>query len=244
MKIVSKFKDYYDSMRSMDREPEPLYVRETTTHRLTGYQWRGRRHGETPEGRATREAADPLWTEATTPPHPRRATGGRGVVAFCGRLYPFLTYGGRVAWTIQAFIDAAIATADDDDFPDKRGWLERVANGQRLHEFNGRSWDHFMWSRTRVVDDAPFRHFDAPVIAMTDEDIVVNPRLHAYDFARQVDSYTAWQDISMFLGNNLVRSVMKPEPVSDELKAHAHGFDKQSFRKTKTGRKKSDRGDW
>src|ERR1043166_8216813 len=31
MKIVSKFKDYYDSMRAMDREPEPFYLRETRT---------------------------------------------------------------------------------------------------------------------------------------------------------------------------------------------------------------------
>jgi hypothetical protein len=37
---------------------------------------------------------------------------------------------------------------------------------------------------------------------------------------------------------------VEPRPITDELKAYAHGFDKQSFRRAKGGRKVTDRGDW
>ena len=38
MKIVSKFRDYYDSLRSLDRDDTPLYVRATTEHRLLSWR--------------------------------------------------------------------------------------------------------------------------------------------------------------------------------------------------------------
>jgi hypothetical protein len=113
-----------------------------------------------------------------------------------------------------------------------------------LDAYHRRQRHHFERTRARTVADDAFRFFDAPVMAMTDELVVVNPRLSELHFASQVDPFTAWQDLSMFLGNNLVKNVSTPKPVTDDLKAHAHGFDKQSFRKSKTGRKKLDRSEW
>ncbi len=231
MRIVSRFKDYYDALRSMDREPEPLYVRQTAEIALGGAR-------PTAEQVRARQAVRPLWTTATIPHHP--PVGGRGVVGFCGRLYPFLRFGGRTFHTFRGFYDAV----RNSDLPERASLLARL-DGRSRYELTRREWEAFEASRARTVEDGPFRFFNAPVIVMTDDHIVVNPRLRDYELARVVDPYTAWQDISVFLGNNLVNSAGPPRPVSDELRAEAHGFDRKlSFRKAKGGRQKVDRGDW
>ncbi|HEY4223356.1 MAG TPA: hypothetical protein VGO62_18490 [Myxococcota bacterium] len=225
MKIVSGFKDYYDALRSLDRDPEPLYLRETRRFAL---------NARDVDARERRAAADPLWTDVTIQaPLPgddldddARVAWRRGIVAFCGRLFPFFRASGVVRYDLAAFD------------------VERAAPRARRSRWRPhRDYAAFLRARTRTVDDDVFRFFDAPVLEMTDEEIVVNPSLKALDFATQVDPYTAWQDLSMFLGNNLVKNT-PPQPVSDDIKAHAHGFDKHSFKKAKAPRKKVDRSEW
>ena len=63
--------------------------------------------------------------------------------------------------------------------------------------------------------------------------IILNPCLKDYGFYKIKDNYTAYQDISMFVGNDLVDDKDKQWPVDDKLKAMSKGFDKYSFRKGK-----------
>ncbi len=65
--------------------------------------------------------------------------------------------------------------------------------------------------------------------------LTVNPRLNQYNFASVVDPYTAFQELSMFIGNNLVdTSTTQPRPISDKLKSETKGFNEWSFRRHKT----------
>ena len=58
------------------------------------------------------------------------------------------------------------------------------------------------------------------------------------------DPFSAWQAFSVYLGNNLASAQAKaPRPMTDDVKSHAHGFARQSFRNPK-GRPKGDRSDW
>ncbi len=61
--------------------------------------------------------------------------------------------------------------------------------------------------------------------------ISVNGCLSKFDFARKFEPFTAFQEISMFLGS--MATPQKPIPIhSDEMKAEINGFDnKYSFRK-------------
>ena len=62
---------------------------------------------------------------------------------------------------------------------------------------------------------------------------VINPKLNDYGFDRIKDSFTAFQEISMYLSNILVeqKDIVK---VEDKYKIENHGFDlKTSFRKEK-----------
>jgi hypothetical protein len=64
--------------------------------------------------------------------------------------------------------------------------------------------------------------------------IILNPCLKDYEFYRIKDSYTAYQDIGMYVGNQLVDDGDNAWPIDDELKAQSKGFNKHSFRKDKS----------
>jgi hypothetical protein len=59
----------------------------------------------------------------------------------------------------------------------------------------------------------------------------VNPLLRKYNFEQVKDPYSAWQEISQFLGSELATQRDPNPPIPDELRAQAKGFDKWSFRK-------------
>ena len=64
------------------------------------------------------------------------------------------------------------------------------------------------------------------------------PVLKDVQFFKVFDSYAAFQQIEMFLSNQIV----KPDdpfiaPVPDKIKVESHGFDKHSFRKDKSTKK-------
>lgn len=80
------------------------------------------------------------------------------------------------------------------------------------------------------TDRSLFLELDTPVIAVVDNWAIVNPVLGNFCFQKIKDSFSAFQEIEMFLTNDLVKQV-DPAPLSDRDRAKAHGFDKWSFRK-------------
>ena len=94
-----------------------------------------------------------------------------------------------------------------------------------------------------------FNHFKSPVFSIQENDstieIVVNPNLSNLQFSKVFNSEQAFQEISMYLGNDMAdSSAVESRPISDELRAETHGFDKFSFKKKKGGREKLDRSNW
>ncbi len=62
---------------------------------------------------------------------------------------------------------------------------------------------------------------------------ILNPRLKNYGFDRIKDSFTAFQEISMYLSNILVEQ-KEVAVIEDKFRIEQHGFDlKKSFRKEK-----------
>jgi hypothetical protein len=65
---------------------------------------------------------------------------------------------------------------------------------------------------------------------------ILNPRLKDYGFERIKDSFTAFQEISMYLSNILVEQ-KEVAKIEDKYRIEQHGFDlKTSFRKEKKGK--------
>ena len=71
--------------------------------------------------------------------------------------------------------------------------------------------------------------------------LIVNPTLRSYQFFKVIDPFTAYQELSMFLGNNLVTQKDPNPPISDVDKRDTHGFNEWSF-KTHQEESKKPRG--
>jgi hypothetical protein len=243
MRLISRFSDYYDGVRAIDRDDEPLYVRDTERHELAGLSVAARR--------SLLERVGALWSTYTMPPIPEDVDdAGRVVVGFCGRAYAGFRVGVHMAWDV----DGVIALLRQ--IPDAAAWdrgldvdraidrLESTRASSWYQGLNRATWRRFTEMARPDVGAAPFVAFRAPIVVVTDEEVVVNARLSDWGFASQVDPYNAWQELSVFLGNALANlDRREPRPIDDTLKAHAHGFDGQSFKNPK-GRKKANRSDW
>jgi hypothetical protein len=89
-----------------------------------------------------------------------------------------------------------------------------------------------------------FREFNTPVFAIchdrhtyqaTRQQVVINPVLSILQWYRKFDAYQAFQEISMFLSGVLGNIEKETSNMSDLDKIASHGFDtKTSFRKDKT----------
>jgi hypothetical protein len=65
---------------------------------------------------------------------------------------------------------------------------------------------------------------------------LVNPSLKDVEFYKVLDSFTAYQEIDMFISGTLPQSTAMPIEIADKDKIPQHGFDKWSFRKTPKGK--------
>jgi hypothetical protein len=86
-------------------------------------------------------------------------------------------------------------------------------------------------------NDSLFLQHQVPIWILNLQDysqkITLNPHLETYKFNRIKDSFTAFQEISMYLSNILVeqKEIVK---IEDKYRIEQHGFDlKTSFRKEK-----------
>jgi hypothetical protein len=236
MKIVSNFHDYYDSIRAYGSDPKLLYIRQTEELKKQ----------------------DPIEI-GYSPPHPRGrrldSTVKRGFIAFCGKAYPFYSLFEQKWKVVYSFdkLKDCISKSTFFDNEEKKGLLKELKEGWPWRSYltgeeylTEKSWNTFWKHRKIDIDDAWFRKFKAPVFAYFDNSagylqrrertayIIVNPCLKDYNFASQVDPFQAYQQIAMYVGNNLVTQ-MDPDPyIPDELRAQAHGFNKWSFRKKRS----------
>lgn len=238
MRIVSRFTDYYDGLRSLDREDTPLYVRETTTTDLQALTVQARG--------ALFDRLGALWRDDVVPPFPDAIPDAeRVVVGFCGRAYGGILAFGEVCWDLDevlALVDVRVTDRGERDI--MRQQLTSTSTSRWRPGLNRATWERHVAGRRQDIGPAPFIALRAPIVVVTDRSLMLNPCLRDQGFARQVDPYAAWQELSLFLGNTLLLDAPPPpRPVDDALKAHAHGFDGQSFRNTKK-RPKANRSDW
>ena len=87
-----------------------------------------------------------------------------------------------------------------------------------------------------------FRGFNTPSFAIFNKErtvkpetmLICNPVLQSVDWFKKFDTFTTYQEISMFLGGVLGNVEDNNIPMSDKDKVLSHGFDiKSSFRKEK-----------
>lgn len=225
MLIISKFRDYYDTIGEPDKQL--VYRRDWSLvdSRFDRTVWRV-------PGRY------PLRTEPFD--KYRFNTNGPGhtmfVVGFCGKEYVGaylngymnMKYDGSEVCFYPGPLAAPRITYDrleivehihPTDEKDRRSLLEQVDNVNRRES------------------DELFLQLGCPVYLIFPnptndyKNLIVNPRLSDLGFASRLDPVTANQEIAMYLGDRLRARDKDTIEVSDDLRAASRGFDKWSFRR-------------
>jgi hypothetical protein len=202
VRIISKERDFYDRAGIIDRSI--CFVRET------------------------RE-------EFFDIKEPKDRISNEGLIGFCGKFYPYIHI--KVDSYEEKF---KIIPEQHYFFYSYESYRESEfwENKKRRYRwsFGNREADYKNYFTQWKDDDEPFLQLNTPIFrvkswsyAYQKGKVVVNPILLDYQFGKIKDAQTAFQDIQMYLTNQLVRT-KDPDAVEDKYRITQHGFDKQSFR--------------
>lgn len=257
VRIISSFRDYYDSAVGHDDVAVPVYVRETGTVGVRAPGGRGGRYWQDDDDPEAAEAARALDAEVTRLLDVEQDGLFEPVtpvlLGFCGALAWGWRLDGTCRWTAPALLDALEARPMDyhgsrKHFLEELRWHRKAPHG--LVASPPRPFD-LGHRRPGIV--TVFRVLDAPCFLLepgnwwgTQVTIVRNPPLGPLGFARVLDPYSARQAVETFLSNELARQVDPMDDIGDDDLRDMKGFDGRSFRADPGGptrkRKKGKRG--
>ncbi len=246
MRIVSKFHDYYDSVQGMGQDQGLLYIREESEVDLN---W----HWPWPSVHYWDQKPWNLYTHVI---------GFCNKIYPC--LSQWIVVG-KDSNGYDLHEQQFCYNVEEFDALAQRKLTKKELEVYNEPRKKGKFWRHGGILRWKVVDFfkafEPLTHkyaklFDenrSPVFAATlkgyvDNEgrvsrysgqapkIVYNARLNEYHFQRVKDTYTAFQEVSMFMSNLAVPMKSIPK-MSDDDMVEIKGFNKFSFRKDPSGKK-------
>lgn len=207
MRIVSKFKDYYDGAGKDFGKDSTCFVRHTEEIN--------------PDKNITDQIS--LWRYGKY--NANRFGIDHGIIGFCGKIYPFITNDYNSDTTKACFnieecqklnIDESQYIYEPWSRPNEI-WFDQYKNPNSAIY---RIFKQFNTAYFLIINSGPaYKYIKYPI-------------LRQYGFYRIFDTQQAYQEIEMYLGNVLhPRDNPYIAPVPDTIKAESHGFDKWSFRK-------------
>ena len=243
MKLITKYRDYYDSLiYSYSSEKIPIWKRTEEEFNL----------GEYIEC-LTKEQRDLLIEMSNFSCHRPYYGSGlkdehlyfRYIIGFCGEVFPvnvLIDDGNIIPYhNIEHMIDV-INTEKKYNAIKKNGTLfnsYRSFYGAKLYGLSVKSDAVWLneYSGLKSVYDI-FIALNTPIFMIPcgydyryndNKILIVNPILKDINFQKIKDPFTTFQCIERFLTNDLVVEPQIPE-FSDELKRYSHGFDGMSFK--------------
>lgn len=220
MRIISPFKDYYDGVqKSIQVDLTISYVRNLITQKLD--KWIFPSFGKNKNSSIS--YSDRLASVS--------------VVGFCGKIYPLLE-----CTTVQRNI------LNSEDLPTINIYSKQEAdkffskytkNYERSNSIYGVNknivnsfFDECKVNQNKYRD--MFLDLRVPIFIARwskSKNITLNAKLEDIDFMKLFDSFSAFQEIFMFMSNMAYPDKYIP-PIDNDMKIATHGFDiKKSFRK-------------
>jgi hypothetical protein len=234
MRIISKFRDYYDSVAASGIDKETVYVR-------------------------TRVEPQELPSELVSIDKSRRQFNGQldgeytvTIIGFCGKLYPVVVhehYNSHYQNVREVYhshnelmdhFEKVKKANSSTSYQYSRAlryenlWFVNISK-RFFGDFGSVNYESFF------LDNKLVSFSLANSTRCSDEynGFVINPVLKDYDIFKIIDPWTAFQEISMFIGG-VLGSPNKPiTQIADIDMVVAKGFDKKlSFRKAPTKKRK------
>jgi len=213
MKIISKHKDYYDSVRGMLFDDSIIYKRYKQVVEIDelnslplvkGYKRIGKK-----------EIIDYMYF----------------IIGFCGKFYLGLRFGDKITYEIKKQT-SFVRDKQEVTISYRNTWIDVSYYNWFIDENDISTFKKHL--------ESIFLKYNCPTFAViasrngSKSNVIINPILKEYKFYKVIPSYQVFQEISMYLGNDLVKEKSVKIPVgTDKDLAESKGFNKYSFRKDK-----------
>lgn len=235
MRIISTFKDYYDSISSYGVDKSIIYNRNLEI--ICDVNISNIKYCKSIESLLDSRAIE--WV--TLP------KSEIGVIGFCGKLFPFMTFNNKdgkgVFLKDGSYIHNYSTTyCVTDELLKLNELLDSNTRGSMIHKDVRRRVNRFFDEVPKVSID--FVDVGCPVFALLKAsnrcfsiDLIKNIPLSSVEFFRVKHPVEAFQEIQQYVSTRLVSEKEVPVKISDEILAQKKGFDKWSFRRHKDDEK-------
>lgn len=240
MRIISKFKDYYDGIQGLGFDDKLVFVRHTDNiivkekeieEYLNKISYKGFSSYKSDEYRAKQMFSIPYWEIKSN------------LLIFCGKIYTyyvasFIHNDNKIyAWSINDLIKYFKLNIEYSK--STTHWQPLFWNKNNFTNEYSRLETSFKANINTDISDFCIK-YNCPIILCEEAEkyshkikLILNPNLKNMNFQRVFNPYQAYQELEMFLGNVLVNDNDKMIKLSDEDRLYKAGFDKWSFRKMK-----------
>lgn len=214
MRIISKFKDYYDSCQ--DHLDTYVWERETEFIPFK------RQHGSQAIEAKLFEYIN-RWAGADTT---------KQIVGFCGKLYPRLVLNDPKTFNKKIYFESLEQVKQNEHLYFSNHWSNSITKFLNLEEIEPFVKSFFYTYKCPIfVFGIPSQEILVDRYRDAEIGLILNPNLKEFEWQKKFDSWQTYQEIEMFLKNNLVEDATDKIKIEDKYKIEAHGYDKWSFRK-------------
>lgn len=213
MKVASKFTDYYDGALHIFPEATPFYLRET----------------KTVQSQYLNSLVHPRF-DVVAKVNNIRTKFEYAILGFCGKLYPiYYTYPHNSFLAKSKYRELFYSKGDLMSVC--KDIESNIFGQQNSFEAVNELVKKDFWSKIFIEFRIPVFLYQKSTDYRVGWELIANPSLKELRFFKQMNPYTAIQELEMFFNNELCDSSTPPMPVgSDVVIAASKGFDKYSFR--------------
>jgi hypothetical protein len=242
MRIISKFRDYYDCIMREGMDLTQVWVREKSVFYCEP---------------KTQTKQKMEWPFPKMHLFHNKLFGQKEetlyIVGFCGKLYPAFKWSGKdesLCWDMEQIDEHHQRTLSESQFKDykRNKWVTGFRPRQKYQKF----FDELA-SKEKSLERLFIEHNTPVFIAKEGSWLLPTITFNAclqdevVDFIKKFDPYQAYQEIQMYFGSVLLGSdghkskykgqMIEPE-IDDVTKAESKGFNQWSFRKEPKAKKK------
>jgi len=222
MRIISNFKDYYDSAQAYGFDSEVIYQRRCEFHELHFPKWKH------------------LFEDVAWCGFDDHFTVSFPLILFCGRKYPVIFD--------NVFLEDFTPEKASSQRPQEEPFIvgsDLSPDLESAQKINAEISGHVISSEIHLQLATPIIFLYQDTTPLRGEGrifAITNPRLANFNFQSIFEPFACYQEIAMYLANQLAKPDIAPlRTGDDETIARAKGFDEKSFRTAAPGNKKLNR---